>query len=117
MTAPIECRLVAYGTLIPGRSNHHIIADIDGTWTEVVLRGQLGESEWRGQEGLPAFVSNPAGELVPAWLLESGELPRMWPELDAFEGPGYRRICVSPTSKTTGEMLAGAYVYEALHMT
>ncbi len=113
----VECRLVAYGTLIPGRSNHHLIADLQGSWTEVVLRGHLGQSVWRGLEGLPAFVSDRDGPHVPASLFESNDLPEMWTQLDAFEGPRYRRIKVRPTLATTGEVLDEAYVYEALDLT
>ena len=112
----IDCRLVAYGTLIPGRSNHHMIAHLQGSWTEVQLRGHLGVSVWRDQHGLPAFVNDGDGPHVPAWLLESPDLPDMWAELDAFEGPGYRRIPVMPTLAASGESLPEAYVYEALNM-
>lgn len=112
----VECRLVAYGTLIPGRSNHHMVAALEGSWTDVLLRGHLGESVWRGLEGLPAFVSDSDGPEVRAALLESTDLPDMWAELDAFEGPGYRRIKIRPTLVDTGETLPEAYVYEALQL-
>ena len=117
MTGPVgpECRLVAYGTLIPGRSNHHMMAAMAGSWTRVSIRGRLGESDWNGLSGLPAFVPDPAADAVEAWLFESADLPDHWAELDAFEGPGYRRVAIA-VSDTEGRPLASAQVYEALHM-
>jgi gamma-glutamylcyclotransferase (GGCT)/AIG2-like uncharacterized protein YtfP len=109
------CRLVAYGTLIPGRSNHHMMAGLDGTWSEIRVHGTLGESEWNGLEGLPAFVPDPAAPPVDAWLFTSTDLPRHWPALDDFEGPGYRRVIVD-IETPTGAWLPPAQVYEALHM-
>lgn len=109
------CRLVAYGTLIPGRSNHHMVAGLQGAWTEIRVRGTLGESEWNGLEGLPAFVPDPAAPEVEAWLFASADLPDHWSRLDAFEGPGYRRVTVE-IHTPAGAPLPPAQVYEALHM-
>ena len=34
-------RLFVYGTLAPGRSNEHILADVPGTWEPAVVQGTL----------------------------------------------------------------------------
>ena len=34
-----ETRLIAYGTLRPGRSNHHIVSDIPGEWVRAGSKG------------------------------------------------------------------------------
>ena len=34
---------------------------------------------------------------MPVDVLVSDELPAHWPRLDAFEGPGYRRVVVDVT--------------------
>lgn len=112
----LEHRLVAYGTLVPGRSNADVIADLGGTWTEVRVRGHLGASTWRDVAGYPAFRRDPDAPLVAAWLLESPLLGSAWDRLDAFEGPGYRRVQVA-VEAVDGTELAPAYVYEALEMT
>lgn len=114
--APLEHRLVAYGTLIPGRSNAHVVADLGGTWTEVRVRGHLGASTWRDVAGYPGFRRDHEAPLVAAWLLESPLLGSTWDRLDAFEGPGYRRVPVA-VEAVDGTLLAPAYVYEALEMT
>ncbi len=111
-----DTRLVAYGTLAPGRSNHHIVSHLAGDWSEVLVRGRLGESSWRGYEGYPAFVPDPDGPTVRAWMLDSPDLPGAWPMLDEFEGPGYRRVVIPVRDPATGDPLGRAQVYEALRM-
>jgi len=34
-------RLFIYGTLAPGRPNHHVVEDIPGNWEEATLKGTL----------------------------------------------------------------------------
>lgn len=111
--APLDHRLVAYGTLAPGEPNHHVVEALGGTWTEVAVRGRLGTSAWREYHGLPAFVPDPTGPEVFAWLLESARLVEAWPELDAFEGPGYRREAVAVTRRD-GRPWGEAWIYHAL---
>jgi gamma-glutamylcyclotransferase (GGCT)/AIG2-like uncharacterized protein YtfP len=111
----MERRLVMYGTLIPGRSNHHMVEPLGGTWREVAARGTLGQSRWNDRDRLPAFVPDDSDPMVPMWLLVSDALPDSWAELDAFEGPTYRRVPIN-VYDSDGAPLTDAYVYESLAM-
>lgn len=84
-------RLAAYGSLAPGRENHHLLADIEGEWSEGHVRGHLRRRGWGSELGYPALKWDPDGEEVPVWVLASDELDRRWPDLDRFEGPEYFR--------------------------
>jgi gamma-glutamylcyclotransferase (GGCT)/AIG2-like uncharacterized protein YtfP len=79
-------RLVAYGTLRPGEANEHVLADVRGTWTAATVTGNLGS--WHGY---PILQPDDDGEIVAVMVLQSDDLPRLWPRLDRFEGPAYRR--------------------------
>jgi gamma-glutamylcyclotransferase (GGCT)/AIG2-like uncharacterized protein YtfP len=102
-------RLATYGTLSPGRPNHHLLADLRGRWLEGKVRGTLLESGWGAALGYPGLVLDPGGPEVAVHVLESVDLGGQWPRLDAFEGPGYRRVL------TTIETVDGpieAWIYE-----
>jgi hypothetical protein len=81
--------LIVYGTLVPGGLYHDLLADLPGTWEECLIRGRMGEF-W----GFKAFHYDETGPEHPAWLFTSPALPQKFPELDAFEGEGYRRIII-----------------------
>ncbi|WP_409483292.1 gamma-glutamylcyclotransferase family protein [Arsenicicoccus dermatophilus] len=85
-------RLAVYGTLCPGRSNHHEVADIPGTWTRGVVHGHLLPEGWGAASGYPAIELADDAPAVPVHVLTSEALPRHWARLDEFEGPGYRRV-------------------------
>lgn len=89
--------LAAYGTLAPGRSNAHVMDGVRGTWTPGTVRGVHHASGVGAATGYPGVVlagHAPADAVtdVPAQLLVSADLPDHWDRLDAFEGPGYRRV-------------------------
>ena len=113
-STPIDHRLVAYGTLAPGESNHHIVEPLGGAWTRVRVRGHRGTSNWRDYSGLPAFTPDPDADPVDVWLLEASALVDSWPDIDAFEGPGYERVPIDVTD-LDGRTLAPAWIYQALH--
>jgi gamma-glutamylcyclotransferase (GGCT)/AIG2-like uncharacterized protein YtfP len=92
-------RLAAYGTLRPGRANHHLVAGLVGSWSPGTVRGR----RWQ-RAGLPAFTFSAEGGPVDVDVLASPELPRHWQGLDAFEGPAYRRVWV-PVELAGGELV------------
>lgn len=89
-----EQRLAVYGTLGPGRPNHHQLAGMRGDWSEGVLHGHLHESGWGAALGYPGIVLDPHGPPVSVELFDSPDLPAHWVRLDSFEGPGYERVPV-----------------------
>lgn len=101
-------RLATYGTLGPGRSNHHQLFGLSGQWSSGSIRGDLYDEGWGAAQGYPGLVLNPAGETVAVALFSSDDLPDHWPRLDAFEGEGYRRVV---TQVTTSDGVVDACIY------
>ena len=101
-------RLAVYGTLAPGRPNHHILADLTGRWIAGTVRGTLREQGWGSELGYPGILLDPSGPEVAVDVLESAQLPAHWERLDDFEGPGYHRT-VTVVSTTEGEVQASTY--------
>lgn len=90
----IDNRLATYGTLAPGRPNHHHLADLQGHWQDGFVIGTLVEKGWGATLGYPALVLDDAGDQIGVHLFESIDLPDHWSRLDAFEGIEYRRAKV-----------------------
>jgi gamma-glutamylcyclotransferase (GGCT)/AIG2-like uncharacterized protein YtfP len=90
----ISRTLAVYGTLVPGRSNHHIVEPLGGEWTEGFVEGDLAPTGWGATVGFPAFRPRTNGPLVGVHILTSRLLSTDWPRLDEFEGPDYHRILV-----------------------
>ena len=108
-------RLAVYGTLAPGRSNHHVVASYGGTWTRGRVRGDLVEAGWGAAAGYPALRCRADGPWVAVEVLESGLLPGAWPAIDDFEGSEYQRVLV-PVYPDSGEgisLITVANLYEA----
>ena len=100
------CWLAVYGTLAPGEPNHRQLAHLGGSWTCCEVRGR------RSIRRYPVFTWDPSAPPVAMRLLEAPALAKVWPRLDDFEGPGYRRILV-PAMR--GEQLvAVANLYHAI---
>lgn len=102
-------RLAVYGSLAPGRPNHHHLAPLGGTWTSGVVRGRLVAEGWGATIGFPGLVLDPDGEEIPVQVLESDALEAHWPHLDSFEGAGYRRVSVE-VKTGTGPVKAWIYI-------
>ena len=96
-------RLVSYGSLQPGGSNHGQLAGCKGVWAAVEVPGRLTMREYA------AFTYDPAAAPVAMQMFTSVDLPARWPQLDVFEGPGYRRILVAVYRRK--KMLAVANLY------
>jgi gamma-glutamylcyclotransferase (GGCT)/AIG2-like uncharacterized protein YtfP len=102
-------RLVAYGTLAPGRPNHHQLDGLGGRWLEGRVSGTLVDAGWGAAFGYPALVLDPAGPAVEVQVFESADLPAHWPRLDEFEGPGYQRV-VTTVRTSAGDLDASIYI-------
>ncbi len=108
-------RLAVYGSLAPGRQNHHIVAALGGTWSDGVVEGDLVTYGWGAAIGFPAVYLREGGPEVPVRVLASDALRRAWPELDAFEGVEYCRVLVPVWSDVSRQrqLIAVANLYEA----
>ncbi|MEM8837689.1 MAG: gamma-glutamylcyclotransferase [Pseudomonadota bacterium] len=104
-----QYRLATYGTLAPGRVNHHQLADLAGQWLSGFVYGHLEEAGWGAEHGYPGLHLDPEGDAVQVHLFQSDDLPEHWDRLDAFEGDGYRRVQVN-VSIDTGSVAAYLYV-------
>jgi len=105
---PVEHRLCVYGSLAPGKSNHHQLAGLVGTWTPGTVRGYFREVGWGPGSGFPGLVPDPSGPAVAIQLFTSPDLPAHWARLDAFEGEDYRRV---PVEVEVGGEVVVASIY------
>lgn len=87
-------RLATYGTLAPGKPNHHHLADLPGEWLTGTVRGILVDKGWGAALGFPALVLRDDAPSVQVHLFISPDLPMHWDRLDDFEGSQYRRSLV-----------------------
>lgn len=101
-------RLAVYASLAPGRSNHHVLAPLRGTWTQGAVTGRIIPNA--AYDEYPALIHDPRGELVPVHLLSSPDLPDHWKRLDDFEGPAYRRTVLPVLTEGGDTLLASIYV-------
>ena len=104
-----DIRLATYGTLAPGRQNHGQLAHLPGRWLVGLVRGSLIDAGWGAELGFPALVLDPDGSAIEVSVFESEALVDHWQRLDAFEGPGYRRVTVD-VSTPEGDLPASIYV-------
>ena len=88
----VDQRLATYGTLAPGRINHHQLVGLEGRWCLGTVAGRLVEAGWGAKLGFPGLILDPEGDAVEVHLFESPDLIHHWPRLDSFEGAGYRRV-------------------------
>ena len=124
-------RLAVYGTLAPGRPNHHVVAPLGGSWSEGFVEGEWLTTGWAAAHGYRALRWQPGAERITAHLLAAPGLREAWPMLDRFEGPEYRRILIPVYRSTSGasavaataagpgggggrELIAVANLYEAV---
>ena len=101
--------LFVYGTLVPGRSNEHILQSIGGTWEKGSVTGILHQKGWGATMGYPAIILDENGEEVEGFLFSSEKLTSHWQELDAFEGEAYERVITKITLKDQTKV--DAYIY------
>jgi gamma-glutamylcyclotransferase (GGCT)/AIG2-like uncharacterized protein YtfP len=109
-------RLAVYGSLVPGRANHHLVAGFAGEWlSDGLVTGELAESGWGAGLGFPAFRWSRHGEAMRVPLLVSAELPQHWDRLDGFEGAEYLRILVPVATAQGACRVANIYAARAWH--
>ncbi len=104
-------RLATYGTLAPGQLNEAQLAELEGIWHEGTVRGRLVEAGWGAKLGFPGLILDAAGQAIEVYVFESPDLPGHWDRLDAFEGPGYRRV-ITQASTQDGELEVSIYVID-----
>lgn len=104
-----ENRLATYGSLAPGRVNHHQLEALAGTWTQGTVRGRLLQSGWGAALGYPGLELADDGSEIDVFVFQSADLPAHWGRLDAFEGKGYRRALTTVRTEH-GEIEAFIYV-------
>ena len=102
-------RLAVYGTLAPGRPNHEQLEHLEGRWYVGIVRGHLHDSGWGAALGFPGLVHDESGDEILVHIFESETLAAEWQRLDAFEGPGYRRVSVNALTDS-GSVLTNIYV-------
>ena len=73
------------------------------------LRGSLVDAGWGAKLGFSALLLDPDRSPVEVFVFESEALPDHWQRLDAFEGPGYRRV-TADVSTPEGLLPASIYV-------
>lgn len=108
MTLGPNHRLATYGSLAPGRVNHHELSALSGTWRTGIVRGLLVKMGWGADLGYPAITLDSDGEAVEVFIFESKDLPDHWPRLDDFEGDQYARVI---TEAQTEEGLLAVSIY------
>ncbi|HVR97564.1 MAG TPA: gamma-glutamylcyclotransferase family protein [Thermoanaerobaculia bacterium] len=102
-------RLFVYGTLAPGRSNEHVLADVPGEWEPATVTGTLLPEGWGASVGYPGIVLDEHGGEIQGLLFSSESLEEYWARLDAFEGEGYERVLT--TVKLEDGTAVDAYIY------
>jgi gamma-glutamylcyclotransferase (GGCT)/AIG2-like uncharacterized protein YtfP len=102
-------RFATYGTLAPGRPNHHQLDGLRGRWLAGHVNGMLVDAGWAVGLGYPALLLDPDGSAIRVDVFESVDLPAHWARLDAFEGPGYQRV-VTTVRTSSGDVEASIYV-------
>jgi len=102
-------RLAVYGTLAPGRPNHHKLHDLSGRWIEGTVRGQLLQEGWDAEQGYPGLILDPEGPTADVQLFGSLDPPEHWARLDEFEGSGYQRT-VTIVSTAEDDLSKSIYV-------
>jgi gamma-glutamylcyclotransferase (GGCT)/AIG2-like uncharacterized protein YtfP len=99
---PPAMKLIVYGSLAPGQSNHAMLASLRGEWHRCTIEGVVtmhaGYKMFRPQRGT----------IIAALLFISPDLPDRWNALDQFEGDDYRRVLITAET-AVGPVVANIY--------
>jgi len=102
-------RLAVYGSLAPGRVNHHQLDGLAGRWSSGQVHGNLVAEGWGADLGYPALTLDPSAAPIDVQVFESPDLPAHWYRLDEFEGPAYQRVTAT-VHTAEGDVEASVYV-------
>mgnify|MGYP005867085401 CR=1 FL=1 len=92
---PMLNNLFVYGTLCPGEENHHLLADIKGSWYNASIQAIRTDRGWGSATGYPGIeLSDNAKDRVKGWLFKADDLSNILTSVDHFEGAGYQRVIV-----------------------
>ena len=69
--------LAVYGTLAPGKPNHHVVTPLGGEWTDGLIEGELLPMGWGAALGYPGFRPREGGEAVAVQVLRASLLGRV----------------------------------------
>jgi len=72
-------RLFVYGTLAPGRSNAHVLADVPGVWEPATVTGTLLPVGWGAAAGFPGLILDAHGTAVAGFLFSLWTIFRRLP--------------------------------------
>ena len=103
-------RLFTYGSLMPGREYAHLLAEAGDDWQEASLTGFVDSDGWGHSVGYPALLVHEAGFKISGMVVTSGNLHKLWPLLDDFEGPAYQRTTTEVVLANGARVIA--FVYE-----
>ncbi len=94
--------LAVYGTLAPGEENAHWLAPLKGEWREAHLPGKVKRTG-----SYPHFYPGKGWE--KGAVLHCASLHSVYPALDRFEGPEYRRLLWPVLTEEWGWKIANVY--------
>ena len=102
-------RLFVYGTLAPGKPNHHVISDVAGEWENATVKGTLVNEGWGSGHDCPGLIPSEEAPEVQGYVFTSTDLTNSWDMLDKFEGSDYKRELV--VAKLSNGDTVETYVY------
>lgn len=105
-----NCHLAVYGSLAPGKSNHHVVETLGGKWIRGQVYGRLLHEGWGDELGYPGLLLDEEQDAVTVELLISSVLPEHWERLDEFEGQGYQRSLTTVHCEDGQTRVANIYV-------
>jgi len=109
--------LAIYGSLAPGMVNHYIVSELPGKWLTGKVRGNLIQKGWGASIGFPGleWIPTQPENPVNVHILNSISLPKMFKELDEFEGGEYIRILVPVEMNDQTLQVANIYTSKPSH--
>lgn len=102
-------RLFVYGTLGPGQSHERLLTQVPGSWHKAIVRGKLYPKGIGKSLGYPAVELDNQGQEIAGNIYTSRQLPKIWRQLDQYEGEGYRRT-ITQATLSNGQLI-DTYIY------